>query len=267
MTTGNPLEHARSLEEELHMLANIATPPDLLPRTLQRAGLADIYWPVETPIGPIFIAASDRGISAVARGIDTAAFEAAHQQRTGRPAKRIGDPPADAMREVDALLRGDRRRTMPFDLRGLSEFEEAVLRKALEIPRGQVRPYSWIAREIGHPGAARAAGSALAHNPVPLLIPCHRVVRGDGTIGNYIFGSEAKRALLDWEDADPDGLTALARQGIRYFGSDTTKIFCWPTCHHARRTSEAHLVSFHSEREAREAGYRPCKVCRPALAS
>jgi O-6-methylguanine DNA methyltransferase len=56
---------------------------------------------------------------------------------------------------------------------------------SLEIPPGEVRPYSWIAREIGRPGAVRATGSALAKNPVPLLIPCHRVVRSDGRIGKY----------------------------------------------------------------------------------
>ena len=66
-----------------------------------------------------------------------------------------------------------------------NEFERAVLEKALEIPRGEVRPYSWIASEIGRPKAVRAVGSALAHNPVPLVMPCHRVVRADGMIGQY----------------------------------------------------------------------------------
>jgi O-6-methylguanine DNA methyltransferase len=84
-----------------------------------------------------------------------------------------------------------------FDLRSVTEFERAVLLKAREIPRGQVRTYRWIAAQIGHPAAVRAVGSALRKNPVPVLIPCHRVVRSDGRIGNYGLGGSAnKRAIL-----------------------------------------------------------------------
>ena len=115
-----------------------------------------------------------------------------------------------------------------------------MLLKALQIPRGEVRPYGWIASEIGHPAAVRAVGTALGHNPVPLLIPCHRVVRSDGHIGQYSLGGpENKRTLLEWEGADPDELERLAKAGIRYFGSDTTHIVCHPTCHHARRVTAA----------------------------
>ena len=71
------------------------------------------------------------------------------------------------------------------DLRGHTEFERDVWRKALDIPRGEVRPYGWIAAEIGRPRAVRAVGTALGHNPVPLIVPCHRVVRTDGSIGQY----------------------------------------------------------------------------------
>ena len=116
--------------------------------------------------------------------------------------------------------------------------------KALEIPRGEVRPYGWIAAEIGRPKAVRAVGTALGHNPVPLIVPCHRVVRSDGYIGQYSLGGPAnKRAILAAEGADPDGLEGLARAGIRYFGSDTTRIFCLPTCHDARRVTDRHLSS------------------------
>jgi O-6-methylguanine DNA methyltransferase len=266
MENRSSINNLRNLSGDLQMAAAVETPVDLAPNVLMRVGLADIYWTVDTAIGEVFIAASDRGISGVAGGTDSAAFETAHLDRTGRPAKHLEQPPERLMRDVTAALSGDRRRKPAFDLRGLSEFEEAVLRKALEIPRGEVRPYAWVAREIGHPGASRAVGTALANNPVPLLIPCHRVVRGDGVIGNYLFGTEAKHALLESEQADPDALMSLSRRGIRYFGSDTTNIFCFPTCRHARRTSDEHLVSFASEHDARSAGYRPCKVCRPALA-
>ncbi|HET8632425.1 MAG TPA: methylated-DNA--[protein]-cysteine S-methyltransferase, partial [Thermomicrobiales bacterium] len=152
---------------------------------------------------------------------------------------------------------------LEFDLRGLSEFERAVLLKALDIPRGQVRPYAWVAREIGRPGAVRAVGTALGHNPIPLLIPCHRVVRSDGRPGDYAFGGAAKRAVLAAEGVAPEDLEALASAGVRYYGSDTTHIYCFPTCHHARRVTDRHRVTFASAREAAAAGYRPCLVCRP----
>jgi O-6-methylguanine DNA methyltransferase len=134
----------------------------------------------------------------------------------------------------------------------------------LEIPKGEVRSYGWVAREIGRPKAVRAVGSALGHNPVPVVIPCHRVVRSDGMIGNYALGAPMKRELLDTEGVDVEGIEQLAASGVRYVGSDTTHVFCVPTCHDARRVTERHRVTFRSERDATTRGYRPCKHCRPA---
>ncbi|HLH73635.1 MAG TPA: methylated-DNA--[protein]-cysteine S-methyltransferase [Chloroflexota bacterium] len=153
---------------------------------------------------------------------------------------------------------------LSFDLRGCTPFEQAVLLKTAEIPRGEIRPYSWIAKEVGHPAAARAVGSAVARNPIPLLIPCHRVVRADGHIGNYgLGGDQAKRRLLTAEGIDLGEVERLARVGIRYVGSDTTRIYCYPTCCYARQVTEQHRMTFRSEEEAIALGYRPCKVCRP----
>jgi len=130
-----------------------------------------------------------------------------------------------------------------------------------------VRPYSWIAREIGHPGAVRAAGSALAKNPVPLLIPCHRVVRSDGHIGNYsLGGARNKRRLLEVEGARPGLLERLAARGIRYLGNPESKGFCYPTCGGVDALVRTNTVRFRSEREAVEAGFHPCRDCRPPVA-
>lgn len=102
-----------------------------------------------------------------------------------------------------------------FDLSGLTEFERAVLEKTLEIPPGQVRSYAWVAREIGRPRAVRAVGSALARNPIPVLIPCHRVVRSDGVIGQYgAGGTAAKRAILESEGVDTRRLRRLEAAGV-----------------------------------------------------
>ena len=92
------------------------------------------------------------------------------------------------------------------------------------------------------------------------------MVRADGLIGNYgMGGPEAKRAILRAEGLEPQRLEQLARAGVRYLGSDSTHIFCLPSCRSARRITEPHRVDFKSEAAAREHGYRPCKVCRPAV--
>jgi len=113
----------------------------------------------------------------------------------------------------------------------------------------------------------RAVGTALANNPIPYFIPCHRVVRTDGMIGNYGGGGpEAKRSILTLEGVQLKRLEKLAHSGLRYEGVRSTKIFCFPTCFHGRRVREGNFVFFHDESEARAAGYRPCKDCRPAVA-
>jgi len=238
-------------------------PASLAPMVLFRTGLADLCWRAESAIGPIMVAASRAGITAVDRLTTTESFVQYYRDRFGREVRFTEAPPVRLAQAVDRSLAGERRTPPPFDLSHSTEFEASVLRKALDIPRGQVRPYGWIAREIGNPNASRAVGSALAGNPIPLLIPCHRVVRGDGVIGNYIFGTETKQTLLAGERVDLSRLEALGREGIVLVGSDTTHIFCFPTCRYQPRPE--HQQRFHSEEEARARGYRPCKVCRPAV--
>jgi O-6-methylguanine DNA methyltransferase len=263
MSTTTNDESLMQVELALHDLRTSA-PATLLPATLAAIGLADLYAPLSSAIGDVWVAWSGRGVSAVTTAEDAAAFEATFERDFGRPVRRVDALPPRLAKAVARRLAGDRRARIDVDLRGRTEFERAVLLKALQIPRGEVRPYGWIASEIGHPAAVRAVGTALGHNPVPLLIPCHRVVRSDGHIGQYSLGGpENKRALLQWEGADPDELERLAKAGIRYFGSDTTRIVCHPTCHHARRVTERHLKTFRSMQEASDSGYRPCKICRP----
>jgi O-6-methylguanine DNA methyltransferase len=255
----------QGLADNLKALGDVAAPPSLVPAVLVRTALADGYWTVATPVGPAFVAWNPDGVSTLSLGEDPASFAAAFGDRFRRRVVPL-TPSVDLARAVERRLAGDRSANVRFDLRGLTEFERAVLDKAAEIPRGEVRPYAWVAKEIGRPEAVRAVGSALGHNPVPLLIPCHRVLRSDGRVGGYVFGGEAKRAILDAESAGLEQLADLARSGVRYFGSDTTGIYCYPTCRHARRTTERHLVTFASAGAAAAAGYRPCKVCRPVAA-
>jgi O-6-methylguanine DNA methyltransferase len=261
-----PLAASRLLLHALHGTDTPSAPRGILPTVLGEIGLADRYFPFESILGTLLIAFGSEGIAAVGRGQDEAAFVEGYTRRHGRPLYPIAVAPTNLERAIARQLAGERA-DLRFDLRGLSDFERATLLKALDIPAGEIRPYGWIAREIGRPGAVRAVGSALGRNPIPLLIPCHRVVRSDGRIGEYIFGGEAKRAVLTAEGLSPEAIEAEARAGIRYHASDTTGIYCFPTCRHARRITTPHRVTFASDTAAQAAGYRPCKVCRPALAS
>ncbi len=130
-----------------------------------------------------------------------------------------------------------------------------------KVPLGEVRPYAWFAREAGSPKASRAVGTVMANNPVPLLIPCHRVVRNDGTTGQYAFGAEKKVGLLERE-----GVPVGELAGTPYLATPTTGIFCHATCRNARRIKPENRRRFRSAEAATNAGYRPCRVCRPVVA-
>ena len=257
------LEDARNLCTALRRLSVVSAPPSLLQSVLQHARNPDRYAPLDTPIGTLFVAYSDDGVSAVERATSEAAFEQHFQERFGRPVERVTQLPPLLSHAVLDHLAGEPAARLRFDLRDVSPFERAVLLKALEIPRGEVRPYAWIAREIGRPRAVRAVGSALADNPIPILIPCHRVVRTDGRIGNYVFGSELKRAVLTVEGAAPEVIESLARAGVRYFGFGESHTYCLPTCGGEHLRNEPDRILFRSQQAAVAAGFRPCTDCRP----
>jgi O-6-methylguanine DNA methyltransferase len=243
----------------------VQAPPAVGFGALVDAGLADRYAPIETPLGRAYVAWNGRGVSWVGQATDEAEFESRFRASVGRDIARAAAPPERLAGAIARRIGGDRRVRIPLDLRGHTPFEVAVWMKALEIPRGEVRPYGWIAAEIGRPKAVRAVGTALAHNPVPLVVPCHRVVRSDGLIGQYSMGGPAaKRRVLGAEGLDTTWLEAEAAAGHRYTGSDTTHIVCHPTCRDARRVTDRHRVTFPSLAAAATAGYRPCKHCRPA---
>jgi methylated-DNA-[protein]-cysteine S-methyltransferase len=141
------------------------------------------------------------------------AFERAVTRALGaRPERDLTAPPA-IERGVKEHLTG-RRRFTAVDLSWLTPFQRRVLEKAAEIPRGEVRPYGWVAREIGSPGATRAVGTALGHNPIPFIIPCHRVVRSDGSLGEYSGGGPAVKArVLAYEGVPAEQIGAAAGRG------------------------------------------------------
>src|SRR2546428_1311946 len=182
---------------DLKRLGDVKAPAGFADRVLAQAGMADSYAVFETVLGPVYVAWNRLGVSAAMRSNSPTEFLAWFHKEVGRRLVRV-DAPADLAAKIEDQLDGTRR--LRFDLRGLTPFSQAVLRKTLEIPPGQVRPYGWIAREIGHPAAVRAGGAAVAHNPIPYFIPCHRGIWSDGVVGNYGGGgAEAEEEILTLE--------------------------------------------------------------------
>jgi methylated-DNA-[protein]-cysteine S-methyltransferase len=179
--------------------------PRLHDRLVERAtseGLVDVaYRTIDTRIGPLLLAASPAGLLRVAfelEGFDTVLTELSEQI-----SPRVLRAPGaldDAARQVDAYLIGELVRfDLPVDLRLAHGFRREVLQHLRTIPYGRTESYTEAARGAGRPAAVRAAASACSHNPIPLVVPCHRVVRSDGSFGEYRGGPGIKRDLLEME--------------------------------------------------------------------
>lgn len=229
--------------------------------------LGDRLGRIATAIGPAWVGFNDRGITFVSlQDGDAASMQRMYRARLGRDAA-IASVPSRFAEAVADVAEGNWTRDVPVDLVGLPEFERAVLEALRTIPRGELRPYAWLAAVAGSPRAVRAVGNIMNRNPIPLLLPCHRVIPSGGGVGNYAYGSDVKRTLLEREGVSTALIDQLARRRVRYIGSDTTRIYCYPTCRDARRIQPKHQVPFGTEREAGAAGYRPCQHCRPLAAA
>lgn len=253
--------HPTTADVEAALAELAATPPThLSDRILVATGLADQMTVVQGPLGPLCIVFDDHGVTGCApleRWND-------YLERHGtRSVVEVEALPPRLAKEVERTLATGKLGRLPVNLEGLTEFQQAVLRKAAEIPPGETRSYGWIAKEIGRPGAVRAVGSALNRNPVPVLIPCHRVGKSDGHLGDYAYGQTMKRDLLRAEGLNPEAVESLAERGVRFVGSRNGGEYCHPTCRYAKRILEENRIEFRSRSQAETAGYRPCKVCRP----
>ena len=155
-------------------------------------------------LGQVFFAATTTGLVAIAFGVSERAFRDRLQANFGVEAERAPGKLGRIGQQLREYLAGRRTRfDLPLDLRALPEFQRRVLLAALKIPHGRVTTYGEIARRIGHPKAARAVGQALGHNPIPLVIPCHRVLGADGSLHGYGAGKglPTKAWLLTLEGA------------------------------------------------------------------
>ena len=239
-------------------LRSMLAPP---PRSCRDA-IADSY----EQIGDVWVVFSDKGLKMIRRGGTLDELRAVNVERGGCYLK-AGTLPDALRKQVTAALEGEGVPRPKVDWSDdLSELERDVLDTLTKIPRGEVRTYEWVARQVGRPKAVRAVGSVCARNHVPFVVPCHRVVPASGGVGNYAYGSEMKRELLRREGVDVDALERLGRERVRYIGSKTSKIVCFPTCKDAKRIRGENRVPFRAADEALEKGFRPCKRCQPFAA-
>jgi methylated-DNA-[protein]-cysteine S-methyltransferase len=193
------------------LLAFTAADPEALPRlhrTLEaaasREGLLDVaYTTIDTPVGSLLLAATEKGLVRVAYDVEN--HDKVLDTLAARLSPRILRAPRrldTAAREIGEYFAGLRTGfDLPLDFALSSGFRQTVQRHLAQIGYGHTESYREVAQLVGNPKAVRAVGSACATNPLPVVVPCHRVLRADGTLGGYIGGLAAKTALLSLERA------------------------------------------------------------------
>lgn len=177
---------------------------DRLGLAAEAEGLLDVaYTTVDSPVGPLLLAATPKGLVRVAYDIED------HDRVLETLSRRISPRVLRAPRRLDVAAReldeyfGRQRRVfdLPLDRSLSTGFRQLVQRHLPEIGYGQTRTYGQVAQLVGNPRAVRAVGTACATNPLPVVVPCHRVLRADGTPGGYVGGPDAKMVLLRLEAA------------------------------------------------------------------
>ena len=159
------------------------------------------YSCLDSPFGPVFIAETIRGLCFVSLSkISETKFQSLLKKRFRKDAIRDDRKLKNVIHELSSYFNGQRVSFKSIlDLSIGTEFQRKVWKKVSEIPYGELRSYKWIADEIGNPNAVRAVGNAVGKNPVPPIIPCHRVIRSDGKLGGFSSGIALKKWLLKLE--------------------------------------------------------------------
>ncbi|GAA4684449.1 methylated-DNA--[protein]-cysteine S-methyltransferase [Frondihabitans cladoniiphilus] len=181
---------------------------DRLHRSLEDAAVAEgildvAYTTTDTPVGSLLLAATERGVVRIAYDVED--HERVLESLSTRLSSRILKSPRrlDGLRrELDEYFAGTRRAfDLDLDLSLSKGFRQLVQQHLPDIAYGHTESYKLLAEFVGNPKAVRAVGTACATNPLPIVVPCHRVLRSDGTLGGYVGGLAAKTALLELESA------------------------------------------------------------------
>jgi methylated-DNA-[protein]-cysteine S-methyltransferase len=247
--------------EELLLKARsrLAATVDRIRRPLARVAVVD------SSIGRLLAAQSPRGLVALRfmDSDDTAGILAAVRRRFD-----VVEDDALAVEiggEIERLMQGD---TDAIGARAIdlilveSDFQRRALARLRRVPAGSVISYQGLAVAIGAPSAQRAIGNTVATNPVPIYVPCHRVIRSDGSLGNYGGGAERKLKLLRAEGFGVDPQRRVPSNAV--YGHWQSRIFCRPTCSAVRRGERRQWLIFANEERARGFGMRACKLCHRA---
>ena len=220
---------------------------------------------VESPLGDLLVAVTGRGIALNHYLLDDSDLAATIEKL--RPQLDLVDD-SRAVQAIGAEIRqylaGDAkalRRNVDLILVA-SPFQQKVLRKLREVPRGALISYRGLGAVAGAPKGARAVGNAMHTNPVPIYVPCHRVIASDGGLGGYGGGLDRKLQLLRSEGFAL-GVRDVKLPQSSVWGHRGTKIYCRANCRSAARADRSRLLFFADPKDARHAGLRPCKVCRP----
>jgi methylated-DNA-[protein]-cysteine S-methyltransferase len=225
-----------------------------------------------SPLGHILIARSEHGVSLVEylhRGTDLRASRLSRV--AGVELQEDGAEVETLHRELLEYLRGDRTRLeWPLDLRlARSDFHRAVLRATAAIPYGAVTSYAGIAAEIGKPAATRAVAQALRWNPLPIVVPCHRIVGTSGALTGYSGDRVGlKRELLAVEGIQSKGRRSdsrVARDTLYHYEANDQHEYCLPTCGDIARHPIGRVTLLASRELAGSLGLVPCTSCRPDL--
>ncbi len=218
---------------------------------------------IPSPLGKLLVAESDRGLAAlhflfISGGERTLEmlrrkFDLIENQASARRIEA----------EIDRVFAGGfDATTRPVDLSLVeSDFQRRAYTLLRKVPAGAVITYQGLAATAGHRDAQRAIGTTMATNPIPIFVPCHRVIKSDGTIGNYGGGVDNKIKLLRAEGFAVGRDLRLPSRAV--MGHRRTGIFCRPDCSAARRADPDNALIYADSRHARHEGLRACKLCKP----
>jgi methylated-DNA-[protein]-cysteine S-methyltransferase len=217
---------------------------------------------VSSLLGPLLIVVSARGVAAIRFIAGTDLSGVLFDLRAGFDLVEDLGAIRGVTSEIERYLKGDLAAlNYPVDMSLVcNAFSRRVLQRLREIPPGAATTYQGLAATVSAPRASRAVGNAMANNPVPLFLPCHRVVRSDWSVGNYAGGAQTKTRLLGIEGFRiSDGRL----DGDALVGHRLTHIYCRPQCSAIRRAERAQTIALAGPAFARQLGMRPCKLCRP----